>query len=989
VTVSGVDDNVVDGDQSYAVVFTATTSTDAGYNGKIPDQVALVNLDDDTPGVLVNDIDRPTRENGGQGWFSVALRTQPGADVVVHFGSDDTGEGTVGMTSLTFTSVNWRAPVFVAVTGVDDDLADGDQPYDIVFTATTSTDTNYAGIIPTPVRVINIDNDTAGLAVSSPSGNTKEDGTQATFTVVLRSQPTADVTVGFNSNDTGEGTLDKTSLTFTSVNWNAPQTVTATGIDDNAADGSQPYAVVFVAATSTDTNYAGLTPGNVDLLNVDNDTPGVTVSAISGNTKEDGTQATFTIVLNSQPSDVVTVRCNSSDPGEGIVDKTHVPFTTSNWNAPQTVTVTGIPDNFVDGDQPYTIRFIATSSNDLAYAGIAPPAISLVNVDNDTKGFTVSAISGDTDEGGSKATFTVKLNSIPTGITTANLNSNDLGEGTIDKTSLVFTAANWNALQTVTVTGVNDDLADGRQPYAIVFTATTSADPGYNGLAPASVDLGNVDNDSAGFDVSTISGDTTEAGGTATFTVQLNSEPFDTVTVNFNSNRPSEGTVGVTSLVFAPGVGWALPKTVTVTGANDNVADGPQPYSIVFSATTSNDSAYAALTPSSVSVDNTDNDSPGITVSPISGVTTEAGGTASFTVVLNSQPFENVTVNFNTNLATEGTPSTTSLLFTAGVGGTWNVPQTVLVTGVDDSVADGNQSYAIVFTATTSNDMAYATLTPPANVAITNNDNDSAGIIVSAISGHTTEAGGAATFTVKLNSQPQGTVTVSFNSNNMSEGTVNVTSLAFDSGDWSVVKTVTVTGVDDAASDCETTYAIVFTATTGGDAAYNAITPNSVTVINDDDDSGALGGFCANWLGSTDRTSRTCPSWLSYTSTLTGAFSSIEIRGSNNPTGLICSDAAAATLICNALQAPTTASIACQGNTWQVGLNCGESSLGVPAVEITVNHPTCNCGGGQANEAAIRPCIEAYTNYAADFGGIGAGSTCSNPAQIVSVRCIR
>jgi hypothetical protein len=32
------------------------------------------------------------------------------------------------------------------------------------------------------------------------------------------------------------------------------------------------------------------------------------------------------------------------------VDKTHVPFTTSNWNAPQTVTVTGIPDNFVDGE---------------------------------------------------------------------------------------------------------------------------------------------------------------------------------------------------------------------------------------------------------------------------------------------------------------------------------------------------------------------------------------------------------------------------------------------------------------------------------------------------------------------------------------------------------------------------------------------------------------------------------------------------------------
>jgi hypothetical protein len=986
VTVTGVNDNVVDGDQSYAVVFTATTSTDTGYSGKIPEQAALVNLDDDTPGVITNDISQATRENGQQGFFSVVLRTQPSADVVVHFNSDDTGEGTVGMTSLTFTSANWAAPQFVAVTGVDDNLADGDQPYDIVFTATTSTDTNYAGIIPAAVHVTNIDNDTAGILVGAASGNTREDGQQAMFTIVLRSQPTADVTVGFNSNDVGEGTLDKTSVTFTSVNWNAPQTVTATGIDDSPADGNQPYAVVFTAATSADTNYAGLTPGNLAMLNVDNDTAGVTVGPISRNTQEDGTQAMFTIVLNSQPFQPVTVRCNSSDLGEGTVDKTHIDFTTANWNSPQTVTVTGQPDNFVDGDQPYQIRFIATSSDDLAYAGIVPPTISLLNIDNDTKGFTVSAISRDTKEDGTTATFTVKLNSIPTGITTAHLDSNDLGEGTVDQTALVFTAANWNAPKTVIVTGINDDLADGRQPYAIVFTATTSADPGYVGIVPANVDVGNVDDDTAGFTVSAITGDTSEAGGTATFTVKVNSQPFNDVTVNFDSNRLSEGTVNVTSLTFTSGVAWSVPQTVTVTGVNDNLADSTQPYSIVFSATTSTDTAYAALTPSSVSVNNTDNDSAGITVSAISAHTTEAAGTATFTVVLQSQPFDNVTVNFDTDDTSEGTVNTTSLLFTAGAGGTWNVPQTVTVTGIDDSVADGNQGYAVAFSATTSNDLAYAAITPP-NVAITNDDNDSAGIIVTAISGHTTEAGGTATFTVKLNSQPQGTVTVHFDSNNMTEGTVTVTSLAFDSGDWNTPKSVVVTGANDSASDCETTYAIVFTATTGGDAAYNAITPANVAVINDDDDSGGLGGFCVNWLGPTDGTARTCPSWLSYTGTLTGAFSSIEIKGSNNPAGLICSDATAATTICNALQTHGSASVLCQGNTWRVGI-CNETSPGVGAVEISVNYATCNCGTGAANQAEIRPCWVAYNN-GNQIGGIGAGSTCSNPAQTMSVRCIR
>ena len=42
---------------------------------------------------------------------------------------------------------------------------------------------------------------------------------------------------------------------------------------------------------------------------------------------------------------------------------------------------------------------------------------------------------------------------------------------------------------------------------------------------------------------------------------------------------------------------------------------------------------------------NTDNDAAGITVTPTSGLTTtEAGGTATFTVVLNTQPTADVTI---------------------------------------------------------------------------------------------------------------------------------------------------------------------------------------------------------------------------------------------------------------------------------------------------------------------------------------------------------
>ena len=75
-------------------------------------------------------------------------------------------------------------------------------------------------------------------------------------------------------------------------------------------------------------------------------------------------------------------------------------------------------------------------------------------------------------------------------------------------------------------------------------------------------------------------------------------------------------------------------------------------------------------------------------MTPTSGLTTtEAGGTATFTVVLDSQPTANVTIALSSSDTTEATVSPASLTFTPA---NWNVAQTVTVTGVDDLVDDGH-----------------------------------------------------------------------------------------------------------------------------------------------------------------------------------------------------------------------------------------------------------------------------------------------------------
>ncbi|MDH3208039.1 MAG: calcium-binding protein, partial [Gemmatimonadota bacterium] len=154
-----------------------------------------------------------------------------------------------------------------------DAIHDGNVSYTILTAAAASGDANYSGLNPDDVSVTNNDDaDTAGITVTPTSGLTTTEVPQSTdsFTVVLDSEPTADVVIGISSNDTTEGTVAPISLTFTSGNWDTPQTVTVTSVDDpDAEPGGTVYQIETAPATSTDTNYDGLDADDVSVTNTD------------------------------------------------------------------------------------------------------------------------------------------------------------------------------------------------------------------------------------------------------------------------------------------------------------------------------------------------------------------------------------------------------------------------------------------------------------------------------------------------------------------------------------------------------------------------------------------------------------------------------------------------------------------------------------------------------------------------------------------------
>ncbi|MCY2985438.1 MAG: GEVED domain-containing protein [Planctomycetota bacterium] len=146
-----------------------------------------------------------------------------------------------------------------------------------------STD-SYAAYRKAPVKrlaVTNVDDDTRGVSVTKTGENTSEAGGQSTFTVKLLSRPlfrnnASAFSIPVSSSDPTEGTVSVSSLRFTFDNWDIPQTVTVTGVDDTEADGNVNYSIILgqiVADNNESVDYAGIDPEDVALSNLDNDSP--------------------------------------------------------------------------------------------------------------------------------------------------------------------------------------------------------------------------------------------------------------------------------------------------------------------------------------------------------------------------------------------------------------------------------------------------------------------------------------------------------------------------------------------------------------------------------------------------------------------------------------------------------------------------------------------------------------------------------------------
>jgi len=104
-----------------------------------------------------------------------------------------------------------------------------------------------------------------------------------------------------------------------------------------------------------------------------------------------------------------------------------------------------------------------------------------------------------------------------------------------------------------------------------------------------------------------VSGNTTESGGEATFTVTLASEPTGDVYLNMYTTVSTEARVSVYSITFTA-ENWNVPQTVTVIGEDDSEVDGDQAYSVILQGGSISAAQEYWFLETSVAMINEDND---------------------------------------------------------------------------------------------------------------------------------------------------------------------------------------------------------------------------------------------------------------------------------------------------------------------------------------------------------------------------------------------
>ena len=714
-----------------------------------------------------------TTEAGDTATFTVVLDRAPSGTVALDVTSSDTGEGTAAPSTLTFTPSDWSEAQTVTLTGVDDsptpsdpNPSAGNRNYTVTVAvdAADTADPGYDALPAATVYAVNAD-DEYGLEVGAVTGQATEAGGQSTFTVALRTQPSAAVTVTVTSRDAGEGAAAPATLTFAASAWNTAQTVTVTGVQDAVDDGTVTWQVRLDPA-SGDADYAGVGDVDVDVTTADDDgPPGVVLALAPASIAESGagSVATVTARLSHPSGAATTVTVAAGTAWAAGADAAIVIAAGATAAASDTATVAAADNATDEPDRTGTVT--AAVTNDRAAADGTTMAVTgaalTVRDDDGPPGAALALDPSSVSESGGVATVTAALShpsSEPSTLTVAPA----AGLYTVgsDATIMIAAGATAAASDTVLVTAVDDAIHQGSGGRSATVTAALGNGQGAGAVTGAALTL--TDDETLPTVALALSpASIAEEGGVAAVTATLSGPSSAAVTVTVGA-AAGTGAVAAdfalstaTTLTIAAGSTTSA-GTVTVT-ANGNDVDSPDK-AVTVSGTATGGNGVA--NPPAATLTITDDDAlPTVALALSDTSISETGGVATVTAALSGPSSAAVTVTVAAAAGTGAVAAdfalSTATTLTIAAGSTTSAGL-VTVTANPNDVDSPDKAVTVSGTAAGGNGVA----DPPA-ATLTLEDDDSLPTVALALSDSSiSETGGISTVTATLTGASSAAVTV-------------------------------------------------------------------------------------------------------------------------------------------------------------------------------------------------------------------------------------
>jgi hypothetical protein len=223
-----------------------------------------------------------------------------------------------------------------------------------------------------------------GLAVNESGDDitVNENGTDGTYELVLRFEPHSTVVVDIEEDDS-QLIIEPMVVTFTTANWDIPQTITASAVDDDRQMSDRDVAISHTVM-SNDDRFDDDVNDTLTVRIFDDDIPGLVLTPLNDEivVSEAGDTSEYTIELSSEPSAPVLILI--ANDGQVSVTPRSITVAPGNWDIPQTVIVSAVNDNDVEGDSEAVILHQINSA-DVAYNNLDDESLMVTVLDDDMK----------------------------------------------------------------------------------------------------------------------------------------------------------------------------------------------------------------------------------------------------------------------------------------------------------------------------------------------------------------------------------------------------------------------------------------------------------------------------------------------------------------------------------------------------------------------------------------------------------------------------